>query len=252
MPITVNGKLIRDEEIAAEMQHHTAASMRKSVAAAARALVVRELLMQEAARLSLAAAGESPLDRLLASQIAVPEADEATCRRYYEANRKRFRSDELYEVRHILITACNAADPAALERAKEAAEELIARLQQRPERFTELARAYSACPSKEAGGSLGQVTRGEIAPELASCLAVLDAGQLCKVPVRTRHGYHIVRLDRRAGSAALPFEAVRERIADYLAEAAWRNAVRQYIGLLAGRAEVTGFDVQGWETPLVQ
>lgn len=251
MPITVNGKLIRDEEIAVEMQYHPASTMRKAVDAAARALVVRELLMQEAARLGLAASDESKLDRLLDGQIAVPDADQATCRRYYETNRKRFRNDELYEACHILIAA-DPADDAALARAKDTAAALIAILQRQPERFAELVQAHSACASKEAGGNLGQVTRGAIASELVTFLAALEEGQLCPVPVRTRHGYHIVRLDRRAPAAELPFEAVRERIAAYLTETAWRNAVRQYIGLLAGRAEIAGIDLQGWETPLVQ
>jgi peptidyl-prolyl cis-trans isomerase C len=214
-------------------------------------LVVRELLAQEAARLGLAAGDEGQLDRLLENQIALPDADEPTCRRYFDANRKRFRSAELHEACHILV----AADPAnigALAEARDIAAELIVMLQRQPERFAELAQAYSACPSKEAGGNLGQVTRADIAPELVTFLAALDEGQLCPVPVRTRHGYHVVRLDRRAPPAELPFEAVRDRVGTYLTEAAWRNAVRQYIGLLAGRAEITGIDVEGWETPLVQ
>jgi peptidyl-prolyl cis-trans isomerase C len=251
MSITVNGKLIRDEEIAAEMQYHPAPTMQEAADAAGRALVVRELLTREAARLGLAETDEGQLDRLLDRQIAVPDADEATCRRYYEANRKRFRSEEVYEACHILVAA-DPADAAALAKAKDIAAELIVTLRRQPERFAELAQAYSACPSKEAGGNLGQVTRADIAPELATFLAALDEGQLCPMPVRTRHGYHVVRLHRRALPAELPFEAVRERVGTYLTEAAWRNAVRQYIGLLAGRAQITGIDVQGWETPLVQ
>lgn len=254
MAIAVNGVTIGDADIAAEMQYHPASSAAQARAAAAQALVVRELLAQEAARLSIAddgADGESPFDRLLAAEVAVPEPDEAACRRYYQANRPRFRSPELYEAAHILIAA-PAGDEAALARVKEAAEALIARLQSEPDHFAELAASHSACPSKEAGGSLGQVGRHEVAPEIATFLAALDEGQLCPVPVRTRHGYHVLRLDRRAPAVELPFEAVRERIAAYLSEAAWRAGVRQYIGILAGRAAITGIDVQRWDNPLVQ
>ena len=254
MTITVNGVAIGDAEIAAEMQYHPASSATKARAAAAQALVVRELLAQEAARLGFTAAeadGASAFDRLLAAQIDIPDADEAACRRYYDANRARFRSPELYEAAHILIAA-PADDDAALERAKAAAEALIATLQREPSRFAELAARHSDCPSKEAGGSLGQIGRRDVAPEIATFLAALDEGRLCPVPVRTRHGCHVLRLDRRALPADLPFEAVHERIAAYLSEAAWRNAVRQYIGLLAGRAAITGMDVQRWDSPLVQ
>ena len=78
MTITVNGVAIGDAEIAAEMQYHPASSATKARAAAAQALVVRELLAQEAARLGFTAAeadGASAFDRLLAAQIDIPDAD---------------------------------------------------------------------------------------------------------------------------------------------------------------------------------
>ena len=254
MMITVNGAAIDEAAIAAEMQYHSASSVAQARAAAAQALVTRELLSQEAARLGFEAEkidGESKFDRLLAAEVSVPEPDEATGLRYYQANRARFRSPELYEAAHILIAA-PANDDAATGRAKAAAEALIATLQREPDRFAELAGRHSSCPSKEAGGSLGQISRSDIASELATFLAALEEGQLCPVPVRTRHGYHVLRLDRRAAAADLPFEAVCARIAAYLSAIAWHNAVRQYIGLLAGRAEIRGIDLLGWETPLVQ
>lgn len=255
MQITVNGVAIGDPEIAAEMQYHPAPSVARARKAAAQALVVRELLSQEVVRLGLEsdeeADGLSAFDRLLSAEISVPEPDDAACLRYYRANRARFRSPELYEAAHILI-AGPADDEAALGRAKDAAEMLIGRLQREPDRFAELAGQHSACPSKEAGGSLGQVGRSDVAPEIATFLAALDEGQLCPVPIRSRHGYHVLRLDRRAPAAELPFEAVRERIAAYLSETAWRTSVRQYIGILAGRADITGIEMAGWDSPLVQ
>jgi len=123
------------------------------------------------------------------------------------------------------------------------AEALIAELERDPERFAALAAVHSHCPSKDAGGMLGQVTRADVAPEFATFLMVLQEGQLCPVPVPTRHGMHVLRLERRAPGAELPYEAARERVAAYLTEAAWRRGVSQYIGLLAERAQIAGVDV---------
>lgn len=251
MTIEVNGTVIGEREIAAEMQYHPAPGAAEARDAAARALVVRELLVQEARRFGLEADEETALDQLLETQVNVPDADDAACRRYYAGHRRQFRTPELYEAHHILIAA-DPTDDDVVATAKKTATALIATLAREPDRFAELAAAHSDCPSKEAGGSLGQVTRAEIASELATFLAALDEGQLCPVPVRTRHGFHVVRLDRRAAPAELPYEAVRERIADYLAEAVWRRAVGEYIGLLAGRARIAGIDMRGWDTPLVQ
>jgi peptidyl-prolyl cis-trans isomerase C len=251
MTITVNGTVISDREIAAEMQYHPAPSVAQARDAAARALVVRQLLLQEARRLGFDGEDEGALDRLLASEVSVPEADDAACQRYYKRHRHRLRTLELYEAHHILI-AVVPGDAVAVERAKATAAALIATLARESGRFAELAAAHSDCRSKEAGGSLGQVTRGDVAPELATFLVALDEGQLCPVPVRTRHGWHVLRLDRRGAGAQLPYEAVRDRIAAHLAEVVWRRAVSEYIGLLAGRAEIAGIEIRGWDTPLVQ
>jgi len=70
--------------------------------------------------------------------------------------------------------------------------------------------------------------------------------------VPSRYGWHVVRVLERAEGRALPFESVRETIADYLTESSWRRAVSQYISLLAGRAAIAGIALRAAETPLVQ
>ena len=75
-------------------------------------------------------------------------------------------------------------------------------------------------------------------------------GQLSPVPVKTRYGIHVVRVDKRVPGRALPCEAVAEKIADYLKEASWRRAFRQYVQLLAGSARISGIDMAAATTPL--
>lgn len=259
---TVNGVTIPDAAIAAEMQNHPAESAEAAWAEAARALAVRELLLQEARRQGLepppSADGDARrteedalIDRLLDAEVALPVADEATCRRYYERNRARFRSPDLFEPAHILFSAA-PDDHAAYAAAVQAAKLLIAELQRAPERFADLARTHSACPSAGVGGSLGQVGRGQTVPEFETFLFALEPGQLCPVPVKSRYGVHVLRLDRRIDGRELPFEAVHERIAQYLDEAVWRRGCAQYLQILAGRSDIRGVDLTGGETPLVQ
>src|SRR3546814_11029876 len=88
---------------------------------AARALDVRELLLQAAEALGIvepdpAEAADGPeetreealIRTLIAREVRTPEPDEVACRRYYENNLRRFRSEDLYQGAHILF----AADPA--------------------------------------------------------------------------------------------------------------------------------------------
>lgn len=262
-PISVNGVTIDESQIAAEMQNHPADTPSEARTEATRALVVRELLLQEARRLGYTPdprelaegkreTGEDSLIRqLLDDELDLPEADEATCRHYYENNRQRFRSADLYEAAHIFFPA-DPEDAAARGEADEQAKAVIAVLDEAPARFAELARAHSACPSAGDGGSLGQVVRGQTLPEFESFLDALEPGQICPVPVATRYGLHVVRLDRRQPGEQLPFEAVRERIAEYLRERVWHRAVAQYIRVLAGRADIRGFEMSGARSPLVQ
>lgn len=262
-PVAVNGRVIEPEAIAAEIQNHPAPSAEQAENEAVRALVVRELLLQEADRLGIAphpvidARGrretdeESRIRLLLAQQVTVPTADEDTCRRYYENNKLKFKSPDLYEPVHILLSAV-PNDKEAYGRAVEEAKAILAQVEERPHLFETIARERSNCPSAENSGRLGQITAGQTTPEFETFLFALEEGQLCPVPVRTRYGVHVLRLDRKIEGRPLPFDAVRTRIARYLEEASWRRAVAQYVGILVGKAEISGAELEGTQSPLVQ
>ena len=261
--ITVNGTAITDAAIAEEAQHHPAPDRAAAKRAAAEALVVRELLLQEAAREGVAPIPftdpdgrretneEATIRALIRGAVSVPEPDEDSLQRFYNSNRRKFRSPDLYEAAHILYPA-HPDDAGAVATATARAEAAIALLQSEPARFADLARSESACPSASNGGNLGQVSRGQTVPEFETFLANLEPGQLCPVPVRTRYGIHVLRLDRRIEGRALPFELVRERIAAYLEQSVWPRAVSQFSRILVGRSETSGIDLAGSDGRLVQ
>jgi len=257
-PVSVNGVAIARDAIQREMQHHPA---QKPIAAwqrAARALVVRELLLQRARHLGLTPAPLSDSDgrretddealirALIEREVAVPEPDEETCRRYYENNKARFHSPEIYEASHILFAAL-PSDERAYGQTCANAEAVLAALQETPENFAAIARAYSHCPSAAQGGNLGQLAKGQTTPEFEQALMKLAPGELCAEPVATRYGFHIIRLDRKHEGRALPYEAVASRIADYLRESVCRRASAQYVARLISAAQITGLELEGAE-----
>ena len=89
-------------------------------------------------------------------------------------------------------------------------------------------------------------------PEFETFLFNLQDGQLCPVPVKSRYGVHVLRLDRRIAGRPLPFERVQPRIAEYLVDSSWRLGVTQYIRLLAGEADIRGVALDGADSPLVR
>ena len=106
--------------------------------------------------------------------------------------------------------------------------------------FETLARAHSGCSSAASGGALGQFLRGDLAPPIEEALTSLTPGQLAPAPVRTRHGWHLVRLDRHAPARVLPFEAVAERIRAALHARSAIAASARYVEALAASAEIEG------------
>ena len=249
--VSVNGVVIPHGVISREVQHHPAPTPVAAWTEAARALVVRELLLQEARRKGLSPEPlrdekgrretdeEALIRALIEQEVVTPEPDEETCRRYYEQNRARFRSRDLFEASHILLAA-HPEDAAARDAARRAATELIAQLRDKPQLFGQLAEAYSACPSGKSGGNLGQIGPGNTTPEFEKALYRLAPGEMTQEPVETRYGFHIIRLDRRIDGRELPFELVRDRIADYLSERSRRVAIAQYVARLAAMSEVSG------------
>lgn len=261
--ITVNGTEISLGAIASEMQHHPASTPEEAMSEAARALAIRTLLLQRAQVLDLEPAPQVDEDgkreteedalvrQVLEAEVQTPEPDEDACRRFYENNKSRFTSPDLYEAAHILFSA-NSADKDAYAEAATEAQACLETLKENPQAFADMAKARSDCPSAESGGNLGQITRGQVTPEFETMMMGLEPGQLCPVPVKTRYGVHIIYLHRHIPGNTLPFEMVRERIAEYLGEASWRRGVSQYIGLLIASAEIEGIDMEGASSPLVQ
>lgn len=248
MGLSVNGVDIDDHVIEREMAHHRHAGnpLKQSV----HEVVLRTLLLQEADRLGLPGEDEDDrIEALLASQVRVPQADDADCARYYAANPGQFTSGALVEARHILFQVTPNAPLALL---RDTADAVLAALKTEPERFEALARQYSNCPSGAVGGSLGQLARGQCVPEFEAVVFRLAQGQLAERPVETRFGLHIVQVQRRVEGRLLPLNAVRARIGDYLVAAAWQRGVHQYLQLLVGRADVQGVTLEGASTPLVQ
>ena len=102
MAIFVNKIEITEAEIGQEMQYHPAPSQEGAWHLAAQSLVIRQLLLQQAASNGLlrdvdtitpGGTEEETIDLLLQQDVVVPEADEATCRRFYDTHLDSFMDE---------------------------------------------------------------------------------------------------------------------------------------------------------------
>ena len=219
-------------------------------------IAVRELLRQRAVAVGLlveSCTEESTIERaieeLLVREVATPSATEDECRRYYDTHACEFESGELVHARHILFQVTPATRiPELRARAEQTLHELL----RHPERFTSVATEMSNCPSGQHGGNLGQIGRGDTVPQFEKVIFRPGPIGVVRELVKTRHGFHIVAVDQRLPGARLPFDMVREGIAERLRSLVEETALRQYVSVLAGKADIYGIDLGAAENPLVQ
>jgi peptidyl-prolyl cis-trans isomerase C len=251
--VTVNGVLIPAAAIAAEARNHGAhrGDPARAWQAAARALALRAALLDAARASGLVArprtftegrseSEDEALIRVFIEARVVPRAvDEAELRRIYDGDPERHRGPDLWELAHILIPA-RPDDLSARAQARRLATGLIAELDTDPRRFAALAAEHSACPSRAAGGCLGQIASGDTVPEFEAALTGLSPGQIAPTPIETRYGLHVVRLDAHAAGAVLPFEVVLPRLRAAAEKVAWVRAARALAEEILAAAEVSG------------
>ena len=221
VPVTVNGVAIPSAAIARETQHHQASDPDVAWELAARALAIRELLMQEAARLAIEAepiddgegrmetAEEARLRPLLEREVVVPRADETTCRRYYDSNRRRFRSPDLFEAAHILFAAA-PGDEAARAAARQAATGVDHHASSRGrESFGARLPAASAA-SRPSTAKISVNRPGQKSPDLELFASLIPGSARSRWTRATAS----MSGSTAASTATLPFELPRDRIAE--------------------------------------
>jgi hypothetical protein len=102
MSIFVNKVEIQDSEIGQEMQYHPAPAREQAWHMAAQSLVIRQLLLQQAANNGLCrdtgsvtpGEDEQLIDQLLEQDVVVPEADQETCKRFYDNHPNSFMDEK--------------------------------------------------------------------------------------------------------------------------------------------------------------
>jgi peptidyl-prolyl cis-trans isomerase C len=251
LTLVVDGVEIPEFLIAAEVQNHPGPSAAEARKAAGKALAVKALLLHRADELGLRPEPRTDDDgreeteedalirAVLDAEVDIDAPGEAECLRVYEALPDRFTSPALVEAAHILI---ESRDDSAegWEAARLRAEEVLLAVVAAPENFAAMAKAVSDCTSREVGGSLGQLAPGDLVGEVEAALTGLKAGQVLDHLVRSRFGWHLLKLARRIEGQLLPFTYVHDRISLHLESRAWTAAAARYVSDLADRARGKG------------
>lgn len=139
------------------------------------------------------------IEKLLESRIKITDEEMKT---YFDENKDSFAKTKQVKASHILV-----ADEAT---AKEVKEKLDA-----GEDFAELAKEYSTDGSAESGGDLGFFGEGSMVAEFEEAAFSLEVDEISE-PVKTEHGYHIIKVTDKQDAAEANFDDSKEEIKDIL------------------------------------
>ena len=132
-------------------------------------------------------------------------------RDYYDKNRKQFLRPESARVRQLLIGIDPGSSRKTWEEGEKRSREMLQRIK-KGEDFASLAKQYSTeAASKEKGGDLGFIHRGQLSPELENLAFSLKVGEVGG-PIRSIYGFHLIKLEENRPSVQLEFSQVDKNL----------------------------------------
>lgn len=126
------------------------------------------------------------------------EANEEEVKEYFEEHRDQFKMPRKAKASHILVGT------------EEEAKDILEKIDEGMS-FEEAAKEYSTCPSKEQGGDLGEFNEGQMVPEFEEAVFSMEEGSISE-PVKTQHGFHIIKLVQKSDEINTEFKDVKEDV----------------------------------------
>jgi peptidyl-prolyl cis-trans isomerase C len=152
----------------------------------------------------LAGAQQEIIRQLYVERLVTKDLSEAKLHAEYENFVKTMPSREEVNARHVLV------------KTEPEAKAVIAQLEKGAD-FNKLAKEKSIDPAgKDTGGDLGWFTKDQMVPEFANAAFALKKGQFTRTPVKTRFGYHIIKLIDRRAAPPPSYEEVKRELAVHL------------------------------------
>jgi peptidyl-prolyl cis-trans isomerase C len=153
---------------------------------------------------------------------------EDECRRFYDSHPENFFVPERLRVSHLFLAAPPETPPENVEAKRSAIEALSVRLAD-GEDFARLAAENSEDEAtKLRGGDLGYLSATRMPPDFVAAAVELRPGEISR-PIRTRLGFHILRLIDVQPAWRKTFDEARNDIAIELANQKCAAAVQKLI-----------------------
>jgi peptidyl-prolyl cis-trans isomerase C len=153
-------------------------------------------------------------------------ASEQEIEKYYNGHKSEFLKPAMVKARHILIKVPPNAKPGESSSALNKAGEIRKKLDKGAD-FAKLAAEYSDDPgSKNKGGNLGFFAKTWMVPAFSNAAFTLKKGEISK-PVKTRFGYHIIKVEDKKDAEQQDLKSVKANIRSELIKIKVNTAINK-------------------------
>lgn len=199
-------------------------------------MIVEQLIYEEAKRRRIdhdpevkelidEAAKKIIISRVIDDEMKkVSPISEDDLKAYYEENKDRYMNPEVVRASHILTST--------EEEAMEAMKALSTDVD-----FEKAAKRFSNDLTKDRGGDLGYFKRGQMIPEFEKVVFSLRVGDMSGV-VKTRFGYHIIKLTDYKAATYRDYEEVKENIEIILSRERQEERFKEFADTLRSKASI--------------
>ena len=144
---------------------------------------------------------------------------------YYDGNKEKYVVPEMIRASHILTSTEEEAEKAKgeLDRGAE---------------FAAVAQEYSKDLTKDRGGDLGYFSKDQMIPEFEKTAFSLNMGQTSGI-IKTRFGYHIIKLTDRKPAVYQSFDEVKDAIMTSIIRDRQRESFDEFTKKLREKAKVS-------------
>ena len=156
------------------------------------------------------------------------ELTDRELRERYDREKEHYRLPERAHLREIVIPRPD--NTAAADAMQKRVDQIAADARVAPD-FAKYASAVPESVTKDKGGDMGEVARGELLPDLDKAVFNSQAGAIIG-PISTKSGWHILKVETRLPSEVPAFESVKDKLRKDVSDETFQRDYKAYIDRL--------------------
>ncbi|MDR0407653.1 MAG: peptidyl-prolyl cis-trans isomerase [Campylobacteraceae bacterium] len=243
---TVNGQDVSDEDIGLLLRQFPNVSYEKLPEDAKQQVlnqaIDRKLLIENAIKNGIEkdkefistlekVKNEIALEIWMKKEFEKVKVSDSSIKKFYDENQNTFVQPERVKASHILVNTEDEAKKIIKELGSLKGKAMI-------DKFAEFAKS-NVDQTSQTGGDLGWFSKNDpFIAEFKNAAFALKKGEVSKAPVKTQFGYHVIYLEDKQAEKKLPFDEVKEQIANGLKGEEFRKNIEVQAKALRDKAKI--------------